>query len=38
MKEKITDSENQPTAPIIDETDEWPSIKEVRGKLVSNLF
>ncbi|KAF9823861.1 hypothetical protein SFRURICE_013398, partial [Spodoptera frugiperda] len=25
------DSENQPSAPILDETDEWPSIKEVRG-------
>ncbi|CAH0594175.1 unnamed protein product [Chrysodeixis includens] len=25
------DCENQPSAPIMDETDEWPSIKEVRG-------
>ncbi|PZC75507.1 hypothetical protein B5X24_HaOG206048 [Helicoverpa armigera] len=25
------DGDNQPSAPIIDETDEWPSIQEVRG-------
>lgn len=25
------DTDNQPSAPSIDETDEWPSIKEVRG-------
>lgn len=29
----LSDCENQPSAPIIDEADEWPSIKEVRGEV-----
>lgn len=37
MNEKFPDSDNQPSAPIIDETDEWPSIKEVRGKFNNDV-
>ena len=38
MNENFPDSDNQPSAPIIDETDEWPSIKEVRGKFDKTAY
>lgn len=30
----FADSENQMSAPTLEEADEWPSIKEVRGVLI----